>query len=607
MSVRIAITALLMLAGSTPTIASAVTRTPIHHLVVVIGENVSFDALYATYKPRDNETIDNLRSRGIVDAEGLPGPHYSDAAQYRFANIGGRYTIDTTPTKIYSRLPAPTLVGTQDPMTMQGRSAVPDLRFRSLMTNGPYSISRYAGYGLESGVETGDPVHRFFQMWQQTGGTNVDLRRYVWVANTAGRGGDTPNVTPHDPGQGGEVMGFLNMSGGDAPYFKQLADQYAISDNYHQSIMGGTTANFMALATGDVATYQIDGRLNRPPAKQIENPDPAVGTDNFYTHDGTSGGSYVRCDRDDPGARAIRALLARRHLDPNCAADTWYLVNNYQPPMLPDGTVIPLGPDQYVYPPQSMPEIGSALSAGHVDWAWFTGGRDFEDLKEDPLYARASERIRLELPDASEEVLAAESQDLTRAFVYNDSGDPLVSFPRILRGPDAGRLQNLKSFYRAIESDHLPEVSFVVPKNIDSGHPGYSATARYEAFIRNLLDRFMENPDLWADTAILVTTDEGGGSFDSGYIQPLDFFGDGTRVPFLVLSPFARKGHVDHVYQDHASILKFIEYNWWLPPLSGRSRDRLNNPITRPEDPYKPVTSPAIGDLTSLFEFPTSN
>jgi phospholipase C len=161
----------------------------------------------------------------------------------------------------------------------------------------------------------------------------------------------------------------------------------------------------------------------------------------------------------------------------------------------------------------------------------------------------------------------------------------------------------LKTFYQAIDESALPTVSFVVPKNVDSGHPGYSATARYEAFIRDLLGRFDKNPTLWADTAILVTTDEGGGSFDSGYIQTLDFFGDGTRIPLLLISPFARRGHVDHVYQDHASILKFIEYNWSLPPLSERSRDRLPNPITNADDPYRPLNAPAIGDLTTLFDF----
>jgi phospholipase C len=73
------------------------------------------------------------------------------------------------------------------------------------------------------------------------------------------------------------------------------------------------------------------------------------------------------------------------------------------------------------------------------------------------------------------------------------------------------------------------------------------------------------NSSLWNSTAILITTDEGGGYYDSGYVQPVDFFGDGTRIPFIVVSPYAKSGYVDHTYYDHVSILKFIERNWRLP------------------------------------------
>ena len=578
-------------------------RTPIKHLIVVIGENVSFDALFATYSPPRGQTISNLLSRGIVTPEGLPGPRYLEAAQWRYHTAEPTYSLSLIAEKPYEKLPAPTLVGTYDPDTLIWHGAVPDPRFESLTSNGPYSISRYAPQDRNAGVTTGDPVHRFFQMWQQTGGSNQSLHRYTWVATTAGRGADTPNVTASAPGQGGEVMGFLNMTEGDAPYFRQLAEQYALSDNYHQSIMGGTTANFIAIATGDVARHEQDGQPTRPPETQIEDPTPATDTANFYRHDGTHGGSYIRCDRPDPGADAILKILQQRRVKPNCAPNTWYLVNNYEPPFLPDGTDTPAEPQTFIYPPQTLPNIGSALSAAGVEWAWFTGGRDLKALVSDPLYAKARMLAKRDAPDASEEQLRAETDKIARGLVYNNSGDPLVSFPAVIHGPDAKRLQDLGIFYQAIDRGSLPSVSFVVPKNIDSGHPGYSATARYEAFIEDLLGRFAKQPALWADSAILVTTDEGGGSFDSGYIQMLDFFGDGTRIPFLVISPYARQGFVDHVYQDHASILKFIEYNWGLPPLSDRSRDRLPNPVARPEDPYRPINSPAIGDLTSLFDF----
>jgi phospholipase C len=67
-----------------------------------------------------------------------------------------------------------------------------------------------------------------------------------------------------------------------------------------------------------------------------------------------------------------------------------------------------------------------------------------------------------------------------------------------------------------------------------------------------------------------------------------DFFGDGTRIPLIVVSPYAKKGYVDHTYYDHVSLLKFIERNWHLPAISRRSRDNLPNPIAYHFDPYVP-------------------
>ena len=111
-----------------------------------------------------------------------------------------------------------------------------------------------------------------------------------------------------------------------------------------------------------------------------------------------------------------------------------------------------------------------------------------------------------------------------------------------------------------------------------------------------------DQPDLWKGTAILITYDEGGGYYDSGYIQPVDFFGDGTRIPLIAVSPYAKKGFVDHTYYDHVSVLKFIERNWGLSPLSARSRDNLPNPV-QPPGTFVPTNGPAIGNLMNLFSF----
>jgi phospholipase C len=82
----------------------------------------------------------------------------------------------------------------------------------------------------------------------------------------------------------------------------------------------------------------------------------------------------------------------------------------------------------------------------------------------------------------------------------------------------------------------------------------------------------------------------------------VSFFGDGPRIPLLLVSPYARSGAVDHTYTDHVSVLKFIERNWGLTNLSEQSLDHLPNPVSG-ANPYIPENKPAIGDLFDLFSF----
>ena len=89
-------------------------------------------------------------------------------------------------------------------------------------------------------------------------------------------------------------------------------------------------------------------------------------------------------------------------------------------------------------------------------------------------------------------------------------------------------------------------------------------------------------------------------------MAPVTFFGDGTRIPMIAVSPFAKKGAVSHSYADHTSIAKFIERNWRLPALSSRSWDNLPNPKASAANPYVPTNGPAVGDLFDVFNFGNS-
>jgi phospholipase C len=164
-------------------------------------------------------------------------------------------------------------------------------------------------------------------------------------------------------------------------------------------------------------------------------------------------------------------------------------------------------------------------------------------------------------------------------------------------------IKDITDLYDDIANECLPAVSFVKPSGLNDGHPASSKIDLFEAFVHKIVSAVRSQPEVWSGTAIFITFDEGGGYWDSGYVQPLDFFGDGTRVPMIVVSPYATGGRVLHSYTDHVSILKFIEKNWSLSPISPRSRDNLPNPVEQSTNPYVPANQPAIGDLTDMFHF----
>lgn len=180
------------------------------------------------------------------------------------------------------------------------------------------------------------------------------------------------------------------------------------------------------------------------------------------------------------------------------------------------------------------------------------------------------------------------------------------SYTNAIMGNPAQRAAHIKDatdFFAAVDDGTLPAVSFVKPDGLLDGHPASSKEDLFEGMARKVVDHLTANKELFESTVLFITMDEGGGYYDSGYIQPLDFFGDGPRIPLIAVSPFTRGGHISHTYSDHVSILKFIERNWGLKPLTHRSRDNFPNPRVDEDNPYVPLNSPALGDLFDLFNF----
>jgi phospholipase C len=498
------------------------TTTPIQHVLVIVAENRSFDHLFATYTPKSGQTINNLLSEGIVTATGGQGPNYSLAVQQQ-ATDQNVYSVTPTQNGAYTSLPPPnTTYANGLPQYTT------DTRFPSSMPAGPYQISQ----SVPDNGFTGDPVHRFFQMWQQYDGGKMDL--FAWVPLTAGLGPQstpTPSPTPGNTYQGDLSMGYYNMAAGDVPHLKSMADEYAIGDNYHQGLMGGTGPELFYVRAADMKYYN-DGSGNPivPPANLIENPNPQSGTNNFYSQDGDPGGTYVDCsDTTQPGVAPIMNYLSTLPYPPfnggNCAPNHYYFVNNVS------GTE----PSSAGIPTITSALVAKGISQKTYGVGW--GGVDISQLSTD------------------------------------------------------------------IQNGALAAVSFAKPNDFDSGHPAFSTPSAFEDWVTNLMNELISNPTLFSTTAVFITFDEGGGYYDSGYVQVIDFFGDGPRIPMIVISPYAKAGFVDHTYYDHASVLKFIEANWKLGPLSTRSRDSLPNPTPSSGNPYVPSNAPALGNMMNMFDF----
>jgi phospholipase C len=697
-------------------VQSGTTTTPIKHVIVIIGENRSFDHVFATYVPKGGETVNNLLSEGIIKLDAnkhaLPGPNFAQAQQLSAVDADTFLLAPPTTTFPNNRLPAPLTGGAKgvngyfsgsnpcgsspaltpvecaeesesglpnDGTYYQALASggtglpgkTPDTRITDVenLLAGPFQLTN--GKTFLYNDYAASPVHRFYQMWQQENcsldnatyenpsGCNHQLFSYVEVTVGAGTNGETqpPLCSPGGDastcfttnylpaktypkaattGEGSTALGFYNVQQGDVPYFKYLADTYSMSDNFHQSVDGGTGANHIMLGHGD-AIYFYDPskkdpyvppegvevftkpfgtaphQIANPDAgvvNEIEDPTPAIGTNNWYAEDGygnssnagypqsqweipapvSGGGSYSNCsDPEQPGVGPIVTYLSSIGIDPRCEPGRYYLLNNYNPGWFGNGknAYADQNPSNtpFTIPPSSVPSIGDDLNAHHISWKYY--GDQWNNYVPDPYQINYGTNG----PNADEYC------NICNPFQYDTS---IMSHPEQV----AEHIQDSIELYEDIANGSLPAVSFVKPSGYVDGHPASSKLNLFEGFTKKIVDLVEGSPLYAGNTVIFITEDEGGGYYDSGYVQPLDFFGDGTRIIFLAVGPFLKPGHISHEYADHVSILKFIERNWNLPPVSKRSRDNFQNPKADPGNPYVPTNSPAISDLFDLFEFP---
>jgi acid phosphatase len=206
-------------------------------------------------------------------------------------------------------------------------------------------------------------------------------------------------------------------------------------------------------------------------------------------------------------------------------------------------------PAYRLLPPQTHATIGDRLSERGISWAWYAGG-----------WAEAV------------------SRHADSTFQYHHQ--PFAYFAKYGSGAP-GRAEHLKDegeFLSAIATDTLPSVAFWKPLGRDDEHPGYAAISAGDRKAAEIVDRIRKSP-AWESTIIIVTHDENGGTWDHVAPPQVDRWGPGTRIPAIVISPFAKKGFIDHATYDTTSILKLIEERFGLQPLGDRDAraDGLSN------------------------------
>ena len=174
--------------------------------------------------------------------------------------------------------------------------------------------------------------------------------------------------------------------------------------------------------------------------------------------------------------------------------------------------------------------------------------------------------------------------------------NPLPEFDTVKNDGQLGNIQTVDNFYTAAHSGTLPQVSWIVPSDSVSEHAP-SSIAAGQTFVTSLVDAVMQSPD-WGSTAIFVSWDDWGGYYDNVRPPVVDPSGYGFRVPGLVISPYAKKGYIDHQTLSFDAYLKFIEDDF----LGGQRLDPATD--GRP-DPRPDVRENAgiLGNLTNDFNF----
>jgi len=386
---------------------------------------------------------------------------------------------------------------------------------RAALDNRPFPLAPYIA--PDANVPW-DPAHNFFRMHAQIDHGRMD--RFVALALPGKRvffdkeeGGDAVATMMASSRPSGAVLGFYTRA--DLPLYHHLADEFVLFDHFFQAMSGGSTGNALYLVAARSA------QSSKPPAAAV----------------GSTLSSGFEKPYDQKGM----------------------LINDVAPINGP--TEVFMGPLDNSPPPdeQTYPNIGDRLNAATLPWAWYNEGWDA--VKAWAL------KTAFDPGDGSAVIDAPEH--------YLSHHNPFQYYPSWFANVKAGHIRDSADFFDDVKTGKLPRVSFIKATGAHDEHPADSAPRWGEAWVGGLLKAIGESP-LWAKTAIVITYDEGGGFWDHMAPPTPDAYGCGTRVPALLISPWARRGYIDHRVADTTSVLALIEARFGLKPLQSRDAAAYN-------------------------------
>jgi acid phosphatase len=404
------------------------------------------------------------------------------------------------------------------------------------LPNNPFALDDPSGFRVGLSVITRDLWHRFYQNQMQIDGGRND--RFVAWADS-----------------GALVMGHYQ---GSKLKVWSIARQYTLADNFFMGAFGGSFLNHIWLVCACVPKYPNAGQS---PAKgQVS----AVEADMVTLK--------LAANSPKSALDGVPKFVNDGNLTPD-----FYAVNTMQPPYQPsanapaaDGDPALANPtNPTTLPPQSEKTIGDLLSGKGVSWAWYGGAW----------------QVALEGKNAQP---SPNFQYHHQPFNYFASMAPRT----------AERTKHLKDgglagaeFIKAIDSGRLEQVVFYKPQGNLNEHPGYADVESGDAHIADLIAH-LEKSSQWKHMVVIITYDENGGFWDHIAPPKGDRWGPGSRIPTIIVSPFAKKGYVDHTQYDTTSILRLITGRFGLAELAGiRARNKAL--VANGSGP--------LGDLTSAL------